>query len=426
MLINDGAERDLGEYDVVVVGGGCAGATSAIAAARAGSRVALVEANGFLGGTSTTVLDSFYGFYTPDAAATKVVGGVPDEVVRHLEQDGHVIHRPNDHGGGIGIGYDPELLKVVWERLVLDAGVDLYLHSTVHQVDADDGRVGAIRFTAIGERYRIAGSTVIDASGDASISRLAGAEFLPTGRESDQSLTTTMRLSNVEYAAARSFPLESFTEFLAEAREAGLDLPHDDIHIHRASFEGGALGLLTRIGVDDVLDVRQLTSAEVRGRAQALQYLEFFTRFVPGYEHAELVSFSTTIGVRRSRRIRGEIVLTADALEEGRRYPDAVARSGSPIEIQGVGGSQWRYLPDGTIYDIPLRALIPVGFRNLAVAGRCLSADEEAHGSARLMAQCMAMGEGVGVAADLARRREVAFAEVPAGELEARLNLISP
>jgi hypothetical protein len=424
MLMNMEPEHDLGDYDVIVVGGGCAGVTAAIAAGRSGSRVALIEANGYLGGTSTTVLDSFYGFFAPDADDTKVVFGIADEVIQRLERDGTVIYRPNDHGGGIGIGYDPELLKVTWEQLALEAGVELLLHSTVYGVElSEPGRIGSISFVALGERYRIAGGHVIDASGDASVSKLAGATFLPVSKRSNQSLTTTMRLANVDYELARSFPLASFADLVAEARRAGLDLPHDDIHIHRAAFEGGALGLVTRIAVEDVLDVRELTSAEVRGRAQVREYVEFFTRFVPGYGRAELVSFSNSIGIRRSRRIRGEVVLTGDALKSGKTWPDVIARSGSPIEVQDVTGSRWEYLPTGTIYDIPLRALIPFGFRNVAVAGRCLSADEEAHASARLMAQCMAMGEGAGVAVDLARRLGVAVGDVPATELERHLKL---
>ena len=111
------AVRELWSSDVLVVGSGSAGATAAIAAARAGAAVTLVERYGFLGGISTQVLDTFYGFYTPGKEARKVVGGVPDQVVAELQKHGVMLIRPNTYGAGNGITYDPEILKMVWETL---------------------------------------------------------------------------------------------------------------------------------------------------------------------------------------------------------------------------------------------------------------------------------------------------------------------
>jgi len=121
----------LWETDVIVVGSGSAGSTAAIAAARNGARTVLVERFGYLGGTSTQVLDTFYGFYTPGNVAYKVVGGIPDDVVNRLKESNAAFERPNTYGAGTGVTYDPMLLRVVWERLALEAGVRLLLHSFV-------------------------------------------------------------------------------------------------------------------------------------------------------------------------------------------------------------------------------------------------------------------------------------------------------
>src|SRR5215203_7481126 len=132
---------DLGSFDVVVVGSGSAGATAAVSAARNGARILLVEKLPFLGGVSTAVLDTFYGFYTPGSRAAKVVGGVADEVVAGLGRLGPVVERPNTYGAGTGVTYLAEHLKVVWEQLTIDAGVRVVLHAMVQDAFVRDGQV---------------------------------------------------------------------------------------------------------------------------------------------------------------------------------------------------------------------------------------------------------------------------------------------
>ena len=134
----------VGVFDVVVVGSGAAGSTAAIAAAREGARTLLIEKLPFLGGNSTAVLDTFYGFYTPGERPLKVVGGIGDDVVDGLRRLGRVVERPNTYGAGTGITYLAEHLKVVWEGLVTDAGARVLLHAFVQDVEISDGRVESL------------------------------------------------------------------------------------------------------------------------------------------------------------------------------------------------------------------------------------------------------------------------------------------
>ena len=146
----------------------------------------------------------------------------------------------------------------------------------------------------------------------------------------------------------------------------------------------------------------------MEGRRQALEYTRFLIEQVPGYEHAALGGLSTQIGVRESRRIHGEYRLTREDVLSARKFDDAIAQCGAPIEEHHAGGdTRWEYLPEGKTVHIPYRCLLPPKVDGLLVAGRCLSADHDAHASVRSMGQCMAMGQAAGAAAALSVRQKL-------------------
>jgi FAD dependent oxidoreductase len=423
---------ELGSYDVVVVGSGSAGSTAAIAAARNGARTLLVEKLPFLGGVSTAVLDTFYGFYTPGSRAVKVVGGVADDVVAELRRLGPVLERPNTYGAGTGVTYLAEHLKVVWEQLVTGAGAAVLLHAFVQDAEAAGGRVGRLVVATKAGPARVDAAVVVDASGDADVCHFAGLGYELAGElEPAQTLTTSFRMVNVDTERRRTVGRDELHRLMREAAESGAyQLPRRDGSDHVTPVEGMTATIMTRLSstrrdggrVVNATDPLLLTEAEMAGRRQALEYVRFLVDRVPGYERARLAALSTQVGVRETRRVHGDARLTADDVLSARQFDDQIGLCGAPIEDHHGGtGTTWRYLPDGEAVGIPFRTLVARDAGNVLVAGRCFSATHDAHASVRSMAQCMAMGQAAGTAAALAATRRVDPRELPFGRLRSAL-----
>jgi hypothetical protein len=455
----------------VVVGSGAAGSAAAIAAARTGADVLLLEKLPFLGGNSTAVLDTFYGFYTPGQRAQKVVGGIGDDVVAELRRLGPVVERANTYGAGTGITYLADHLKVVWEHLVVQSGARVLLHAFVQDATAVDGRVTTLTVATKAGLIQIAADVVIDASGDADVCHHAGFGYEAAGAVTPaQTLTTTFRMVNVDHDRRDQMSKAQFHEAMEQAAESGdYDLPRREGSDHITPVNGMVATVMTRIDqlrpvaatpihtqqspqgtangpahpthtqqfpqatanapahpthtqqfpqatangpaqpVRNATDPEVLTSAEMEGRRQALEYVRFLVDRIPGYERASLAALSTQIGLRETRRVWGDYRLTREDVVAARQFDDQIGLCGAPIEDHhgGAGtGTTWEYLPEGAAVGIPLRTLVPRDGRNVLVAGRCFSAEHDAQASVRSMAQCMAMGHAAGTVAALAARAD--------------------
>lgn len=414
----------LWDADVIVVGSGSAGASAAIAAARTGASTVLVERFGFLGGTSTQVLDTFYGFYTPGSVAYRVVGGIPSDVVDALRSRNAAFERANTYGAGTGITYDPMLLRVVWETLAQQAGVRLLMHSFCTDVIVEDGRISGVIVDGKRGLMRLTGRVIIDCTGDADVCARAGAPFERAGDiDPAQTLTTTFRMIHVDTDAAQAFGKQALWERMDEAMQSGeYDLPRREGSWHITTQAGVIHTVMTRIADVDPLDPVALTQAEIEGRRQAVEYARFLHDRVPGYEQAVLSWFSHPIGVRETRRVYGQYRLTREDCLSARKFEDAIAACGAPIEDHHAGAdTHWQYLPDGMTYDIPYRALVPQQVQGLLVAGRCFSATHDAHASCRSMAQMMAIGQAAGVAAALSVQTDTLPHALEVDTLQTRL-----
>lgn len=403
----------LGAFDVIVVGSGSAGSSAAVASARAGARTLLVEKLPFLGGNSTAVLDTFYGFFVPGSTGRKIVGGIGDDVVAGLRRIGPVVERPNTYGAGTGVTYNSEHLKVVWEDLAAAAGVTVLLHGFVQDVEVRDGRATGVLLATKGGLRTVSARVVVDASGDADVCAFAGWGFEQAGTiDPAQTLTTTFRVVGVDIDRRRSIDKDRLHELMRAAAEEGYDLPRREGSDHITPVPTMTATVMTRLDsvvegddgtVTTVTDPAFLSGAEQAGRRQALEYVRFLRDRVPGYEECSLVALSTQIGIRETRRVYGDSRVTRDDVLGARQFDDQIALCGAPIEDHhGGDGTHWQYLPDGSAVGIPLSALVVRDASNALVAGRCFSATHDAHASIRSMAQCMAMGQAAGVTAALA------------------------
>jgi len=419
-------------YDVVVIGGGATGCSAAIAAGRAGKSVLLVERLPFLGGTSTAVLDTFYGYFTPGERSIKVVGGIADDVTKALEELGTVLRRPNSFGAGTGITYLPAHLKVVWERLVVGAGADVLLHTMLQDVVATDGRVTEIIVATKAGLRRVAGKVFIDASGDADLCHFAGFAYETAGITAPaQTLTTTFRMVNVDNARRATVKKAQVNELMAAAAETGAyELPRREGSDHITPIDGVTATIMTRLPstrenggrLINATDPGFLSQSEMAGRQQALDYVRFLIDRVPGYENARMIEFGSAIGVRETRRVIGDYWLTGEDVLAARQFDDQIGLCGAPIEDHAAShDTKWEYLPDGSAVGIPFASLIVRDAQNVLVAGRCFSAEHRAHAAVRSIAQCMVMGQAAGTGAALAVSGKGGTRDVAAAALAERL-----
>ncbi|MFC4776276.1 FAD-dependent oxidoreductase [Paenibacillus sp. GCM10023252] len=409
--------------DVLVLGGGAAGVCAAISAARSGLSVLLVESQGCLGGSRTaTGVDTFYGFYTPKEQQ-RIVGGIPWEIASQLTEANAAFERKNTYGAGTGITYDVERLKMVYEQAVLESGAELLFHTYASEVHVTEGTITGVLLANKRGLTEVSAKVYVDTTGDGDIAARSGALFEQSETKDLQSLSTIFFMGGVDTAAAKRVSHADMAAMMKEANASGkYVLPREEGSWHITPNPGVIQANMVRVSGVDATDPYALTLAEVEGRKQTQQYVAFLKECVAGFEHAFLMSTSHYIGVRETRRIIGEYMLTEEDVVAGRRFEDGIACCGAPVEDHGAGkDTRWVYVKDDGYYHIPYRSLVPQGVGNLLVAGRCLSATHGAQASARNSAQCMAMGQAAGTAAALSIEGRTMVRSVDAELLRDRL-----
>ncbi len=429
-IFNPSAIPVIARTDILVMGAGSAGCSAALAARQtADVDVMLIDRAGFPGGISTQALDTFYGFFTPGDAPKKVVGGIGSQVVDALDAVGAVFLRPNTYGAGTGVNYNPERLKLTWDELLFQAGVNLRLHTTLVAVEQINDRIESVIVHGKQGFGRIQAHTYIDASGDADFCHLAGLPYEQAGENGPvQTMTTTFRMANVDLAAyEQAGGKKNLMKKMAQALEQGTHpLPRKAGSIHPMNVAGCISTVAVRVAGFSGLDAADLTLAEQEGRRQAFLYESFLRDCISGFEQANIIGLSASIGVRESRRVYGEYRLTRDDCLGQARFADRVLICGAPIEdhrasTDGQEETHWAYVPDGGVYEVPFRCFIPKGTDQALVCGRCFSATHDAHASCRSMGQTMAMGHACGTAAALAIQSNTQARNIATDHLQSKL-----
>ena len=390
--------------DLIVVGGGFAGCAAALAAARQGISVLLVEQGGSLGGAAVNSLVNPFMPYTTvveeDGKRKKInlSAGIFMEILDRLQEIGGLdSNRATFH---------EEYLKLLLDRMMKEAGVTVAYHCTLSGVEKENDMLKSITVTSKAGLIRLEANYFIDSTGDADLAVMSGC---PThlGRPQDnlcQPMTLCFRVGNIDkekFFDARPEMQKKYKQFQAEGK---IKNPRENILVFDTMVDGMLHFNTTRIIKLNPVDPFDVSRAEMEAREQMFEVFYFMKEHAGGFENAQLLFSAAQIGTRESRMIDGKYLLTQEDLKNCTRFDDAIAAGNYDIDIhnpEGTGTSHY-YFPEGEYYTLPYRSLLPNGADNLLVAGRCISSTHEAQASYRVMPIVCCLGEAAGVGAAVA------------------------
>lgn len=431
------------EADIIVAGGGPAGTAAAIAAARNGKSVLLVEQTGQLGGMSTNGgVHPWMTFH--DKGGKQVIYGIAQEIVDELIKSGDSRGHVGDTMGETSTvtPFNPEALKALLLRMCADAGVRLLLHSSIYGAETMDGRITALKAANKNGEVLLKGRQFVDGTGDADVAAFANCPYEKGWQEDGMMQPATMNftMAGVNFETIRrhmqahpeNFHKNThfdwldtdlpncvsgfFEEWNRGCREMGLQIKRDRVLCFRGFRDDIATVNTTRVIGIDSTETDELTMAELEGRKQVMQVSELLKRYVPGFENAWLMSTGNVIGIRESRRIIGRYQMNESDLIEGRIPEDTIGLNAYTIDVHQPDGASFTQFEVPT-YGIPYRALLPKKINNLVVAGRSISCTREAQGSIRTSPACLVMGQAAGAACAMAVERGCDVADLDGGEL---------
>ena len=417
------------EADLIISGGGPSGFGAAVVAARKGLRVILIEKYGFLGGMATAgMVGTICGMHLhhPDKIEY-VIEGFAKELTDTL------LARGGAFGPHIGEGftlllYNPWYMKRLMDEWVeKEPNITLMLHTYVADAIVESGTLKGLVLATPEGLFAVTGSIFIDSTGDAAVAHAAGV-VTKKGDNKGSVMSPTMMFwaQGIDWEKYQQKGMNLMDEKIQEAidsKKYALSI-NEGVVIPTYRPGEGMVKLSALTKNDQSVDgsrVSDLTYAELEGRVQAETSMEFLKNEIPGFENAFLFDTAVQIGIRETRRIVGEYVLTKSDVLSGKIFDDTICLSSWPLEIWEKGMKpRWVFLDKG-FYSIPYRSLLTLNINNLMVTGRAISMDHEALSSARVMGVCIAEGQAAGTAAALALKNKVGIKEIDVEELRAEI-----
>ena len=405
------------KYDLAVIGGGFAGVAAALAAARGGAKVLIVEKSNCLGGAAVNCLvNPFMPYWTEiDGKRVDLSTGIFKEIHDRLEERNAMKKE----------SFLEEELKYILNEMVIEENIDLIFHAYIFRANTCADRVVSVTVATKSGEMQIEADYFIDATGDAQLAYLAGCPTV-LGREPDhlcQPMTLCFRVGNVDidkFYASRERLKISHAQSLAAGE---LINPRENILVFRTPIHNVLHFNTTRVVRKNPTSPEEVTEAEVLARKQVYEIYDFMKRHADGLENSFLMMTAAEIGVRESRMIVGDYVLTEQDCKNCVKFEDAIAACNYDIDIhnpEGTGTSHY-YFPAGAYYTIPYRSLIPQNINNMLVAGRCISSDHGAQASYRIMPVVCCIGEAAGSAIGLAARNGCSVRDINPKDLQSVL-----
>lgn len=415
------------EVDVFIAGGGPSGVAAALAATRQGARVFVAEGQACFGGVGTAGLVPAFMCFSD--GINFLADGIGREIYEHMKR---VAHIPTDNPRDT-VSINAEALKRVYDDLMQASGADFTFQTQVIGIETEGGHVTAAICAAKSGMFAVKARVYIDGTGDGDLAAWAGAPFEKGDAKGNMMPGTLCSLwSGVDWDRV-SGPQGRCLE---QAFEDSIFTVHDR-HLPGMWHVGPGLGggnVGHTFGVDGTNE-RSLTRALLWGRKSMLEYKRYYTQYLAGFEDIHLVATGALLGLRETRRIRGDYILNLEDFKARAVFEDEIGRYNYPVDLHPTDPDiesfarfeeEFKVLryQDGESYGIPYRILTPQGLDNLLVAGRCVSSDRFLQGSIRVMPGCYITGQAAGVAAAMATMEEVSVHDVEIVELQRRLKAL--
>lgn len=439
-------KRDKTKYDIVVVGAGSSGICSALAAARMGKKVLVIESSSTLGGSNTlSLVGPLMGFHS---GRRQVVKGIAQEIVDQLvKRNGTLGHIADPLGVSSSITpVDAKCLtQVYFDLCQCEETLNIWFQSILSGVVLDNGSIKAVAVSRKDGLVEVEASVFIDATGDGDLASAAGCRY-HIGRANDnmsQPMTMLFTVSGVDFASIRRFmnahpdqfilrkgalddsytAVSGYFDIVDKARNAGdFPLDRDRVLFFQGVHEGEALVNMSRVCGLSSLDSAQVSAAQRLGHKQVDQIIAFLRKYVDGFQNSRLLDVGQSIGVRESRHVCGLYTLSEEDVRDNAGFKDSVAVGAFPIDIHDPWGKELFWEDSGAVcYDVPYRTMVVPDLTNLLVTGRCISATHVASASARITPTSMALGQAAGVAAAMSGGGDVKAIDV--GELQNKLRM---